>query len=84
MFFLHFRNFGLLSFGEEAEEDEETNVHVQRNAGKAKSLHDVVDSPNLRKEPVKVEKNSFDIKMKFQAMKHQRLKRRKKAKKKIE
>lgn len=53
-FFL-FRNFGLLSFGEEAEEDEvETNEFVQKNAGKAKSLHDVVDDPKLSKEPVKV------------------------------
>lgn len=50
-----FRNFGLLSFGEEAEEDEvETNEFVQKNAGKAKSLHDVVDDPKLSKEPVKV------------------------------
>ncbi|XP_013114732.1 spliceosome-associated protein CWC27 homolog [Stomoxys calcitrans] len=49
------KNFGLLSFGEEAEEDEvETTVFVQKNAGKAKSLHDVVDDPKLSKEPIKV------------------------------
>ncbi|XP_005181238.1 spliceosome-associated protein CWC27 homolog [Musca domestica] len=49
------KNFGLLSFGEEAEEDEvETTEFVQKNAGKAKSLHDVVDDPKLSKEPVKV------------------------------
>ncbi|KAM7356547.1 spliceosome-associated protein CWC27 homolog [Cochliomyia hominivorax] len=47
------KNFGLLSFGEEAEEDEvETNEFVQKNAGKAKSLHDVVDDPKLSKEPI--------------------------------
>lgn len=45
------KNFGLLSFGNEAEEDEEeTNVFVQKNAGKAKSTHDVLDDPKLSKE----------------------------------
>ncbi|XP_073836105.1 spliceosome-associated protein CWC27 homolog isoform X2 [Musca autumnalis] len=53
------KNFGLLSFGEEAEEDEvETTEFVQKNAGKAKSLHDVVDDPKLSKEPVKVKLES--------------------------
>ncbi|XP_017095223.2 spliceosome-associated protein CWC27 homolog [Drosophila bipectinata] len=51
------KNFGLLSFGEEAEGDEEeTNVYVKKNAGKAKSLHDNVDDPKLSKEPVRVPK----------------------------
>ncbi|XP_050742260.1 spliceosome-associated protein CWC27 homolog isoform X2 [Drosophila biarmipes] len=50
-------NFGLLSFGEEAEGDEEeTNVYVKKNAGKAKSLHDVTDDPKLSKEPIRVPK----------------------------
>lgn len=45
------RNFGLLSFGEEAEEDEsETIDFVQKNATKSKSVHDVVDDPKLSKE----------------------------------
>lgn len=45
------KNFGLLSFGNEAEEDEEeTNVFVQKNAGKAKSTHDVLDDPKLSKD----------------------------------
>lgn len=49
------KNFGLLSFGEEAEGDEEeTNVYVKKNAGKAKSLHDVTDDPKLSKEPIRV------------------------------
>ncbi|KAI9588760.1 spliceosome-associated protein CWC27 homolog [Glossina fuscipes] len=53
------KNFGLLSFGEEAEEDEEkTNQFMQKNAGKAKSLHDAVDDPNLSKEPVRVISNA--------------------------
>lgn len=57
--FIYFRNFGLLSFGEEAEEDEvETNEFVQKNAGKAKSLHDVVDDPKLSKEPIKVKEEN--------------------------
>ncbi|XP_017080156.2 spliceosome-associated protein CWC27 homolog [Drosophila eugracilis] len=51
------KNFGLLSFGEEAEGDEEeTNVYVKKNAGKAKSLHDVTDDPKLSKEPIRVPK----------------------------
>eukprot|EP00099_Drosophila_melanogaster_P021316 NP_648508.1 uncharacterized protein Dmel_CG10907 [Drosophila melanogaster] len=51
------KNFGLLSFGEEAEGDEEeTNVYVKQNAGKAKSLHDVTDDPKLSKEPIRVPK----------------------------
>lgn len=29
-------------------------MFVQKNAGKAKSLHDVVDDPKLSKEPIKV------------------------------
>ncbi|XP_067643740.1 spliceosome-associated protein CWC27 homolog [Eurosta solidaginis] len=50
------KNFGLLSFGAEAEEDEEeTNEFVQKNAGKAKSMHDVVDDPKLSKEVVRLE-----------------------------
>uniref|UniRef100_A0A0A1XA14 Spliceosome-associated protein CWC27 homolog n=1 Tax=Zeugodacus cucurbitae TaxID=28588 RepID=A0A0A1XA14_ZEUCU len=50
------KNFGLLSFGEEAEEDEEeTNQFVQKNAGKAKSMHDVVDDPKLSKDALPIE-----------------------------
>lgn len=46
-----FRNFGLLSFGEEAEEDEEeTDSFVQKNAGKPKSTHDILDDPKLSKQ----------------------------------
>lgn len=45
------RNFGLLSFGEEAEEDEEeTESYVQKFAGKSKSTHDVLDDPTLSRE----------------------------------
>lgn len=33
-----------------------TNEYVQKNSGKAKSLHDVVTDPLLSKEPIKVEK----------------------------
>lgn len=52
-----FRNFGLLSFGEEAEEDEaETNQYVQKNAAKPKSVHDVGDDPSLSKQTLAIEK----------------------------
>ncbi|XP_068149711.1 spliceosome-associated protein CWC27 homolog [Drosophila tropicalis] len=51
------KNFGLLSFGEEAEDDEqETNVYVKKNAGKAKSLHDATDDPKLSKEAIQIPK----------------------------
>lgn len=54
------RNFGLLSFGEEAEEDEtETNDFVQKNASKSKSVHDVIDDPKLSKEALQVEKQKL-------------------------
>lgn len=55
------RNFGLLSFGEEAEEDEtETNDFVQKNATKSKSVHDVINDPKLSKEAVQIEKSRKD------------------------
>lgn len=52
-----FRNFGLLSFGEEAEEDEtETNDFVQKNSSKSKSVHDAIDDPRLSKQAIQIEK----------------------------
>uniref|UniRef100_A0A182PA05 Spliceosome-associated protein CWC27 homolog n=1 Tax=Anopheles epiroticus TaxID=199890 RepID=A0A182PA05_9DIPT len=46
------KNFGLLSFGDEAEEEElESQVYVQKNAsGRGKSSHDVLDDPKLSKQ----------------------------------
>jgi peptidyl-prolyl cis-trans isomerase SDCCAG10 len=45
------KNFGLLSFGEEAEGDEEeTTKFVQKTSGKAKSTHDLLNDPKLSKE----------------------------------
>ncbi|XP_053684662.1 spliceosome-associated protein CWC27 homolog [Sabethes cyaneus] len=46
------KNYGLLSFGDEAEEEEqETNDFVQKNmAGKGKSSHDVLDDSTLSKQ----------------------------------
>ena len=41
--FFH-RNFGLLSFGEEAEEDE---GEAQEYRGKPKSTHDLLEDPKL-------------------------------------
>lgn len=56
-----YRNFGLLSFGEEAEEDEaETHNFVQKNASKSKSMHDVVDDPKLSKQTAAIEKQADD------------------------
>lgn len=51
------RNFGLLSFGEEAEEDEtETNDFVQKNSSKSKSVHDAIDDPRLSKQAIQIDK----------------------------
>ncbi|KAE8746355.1 hypothetical protein FOCC_FOCC007027 [Frankliniella occidentalis] len=46
------KNFKLLSFGEEAEEDEEqVNSVNEKLSGKGKSTHDVLDDPNLSSVP---------------------------------
>lgn len=51
------KNFGLLSFGEEAEEDEEETIEfVKKSSGKAKSMHDAVEDPKLSRETLKLEK----------------------------
>ena len=42
------RNFKLLSFGEEAEEDEEEMNEANRMySGRSKSTHDLLDDPHL-------------------------------------
>ncbi|XP_050403420.1 spliceosome-associated protein CWC27 homolog [Patella vulgata] len=46
------KNFNLLSFGEEAEEDEEENVQVTKDLKiKSKSSHDLTDDPRLSSKP---------------------------------
>lgn len=51
-----FRNFKLLSFGEEAEEDEEELIDaVKVFSGRPKSTHDVLKDPHLSSEPAVVE-----------------------------
>ncbi|XP_034237276.1 spliceosome-associated protein CWC27 homolog [Thrips palmi] len=46
------KNFKLLSFGEEAEEDEEQVTSVnEKYSGKGKSTHDVLDDPSLSSVP---------------------------------
>ena len=46
--FICCRNFSLLSFGEEAEEEEEElNQANQQFSGKSKSTHDVLNDPKL-------------------------------------
>lgn len=53
------KNFGLLSFGDEAEEDEvETNHFVKLNSGKSKSTHDVLDDPKLSKTPIEMKEGT--------------------------
>lgn len=57
---IDFRNFGLLSFGEEAEEDEEeTENFVKKTGGKSKSTHDVLDDPSLSKKTGHVDKSGM-------------------------
>lgn len=49
----------MLSFGEEAEEDEaETHDFVQKNTTKSKSVHDVIDDPKLSKQTVVIDKQN--------------------------
>ncbi|XP_055629468.1 spliceosome-associated protein CWC27 homolog [Toxorhynchites rutilus septentrionalis] len=59
------KNYGLLSFGDEAEvEEEETNQFVQKNiTGKSKSSHDVLDDPKLSKQAVDVKSKSSKSKI---------------------
>ncbi|CAH8659395.1 unnamed protein product [Heterobilharzia americana] len=52
---LVFRNFSLLSFGEEAEEEEEVvNTVVEKFRQKGKSAHDLLSDPRLSSIPVTV------------------------------
>lgn len=53
------KNYGLLSFGDEAEEEEqETNDFVQKNmTGKGKSSHDVLDDSTLSKQAIPEQKS---------------------------
>lgn len=52
LFLLLLRNFKLLSFGEEAEEDEEENVEANKKySGRSKSTHDLLQDPNLSSLP---------------------------------
>ncbi|CAG5125701.1 unnamed protein product [Candidula unifasciata] len=54
------KNFSLLSFGEEAEEDEEQTFKASKKfSGKSKSSHDLTDDPDLSSVPV-VEVESAD------------------------
>lgn len=56
------KNFKLLSFGEEAEEDEEQVASVnEKLGGRGKSTHDVLDDPNLSSIPaVEIQKGEAD------------------------
>lgn len=48
----YYRNFNLLSFGEEAEEDEEESVILNKKfSNKGKSAHDHLTDPKLSAEP---------------------------------
>uniref|UniRef100_A0A1Q3F6N8 Spliceosome-associated protein CWC27 homolog n=1 Tax=Culex tarsalis TaxID=7177 RepID=A0A1Q3F6N8_CULTA len=61
------KNYGLLSFGDEAEEEEqETNEFVQKSAfsGKSKSSHDVLDDPKLSKQAIDVKAGGSKAKAK--------------------
>jgi len=56
-----FRNFKLLSFGEEAEEDEEELIDaIKVFSGRPKSTHDVLQDPQLSSEPAVIDNNLND------------------------
>ncbi|CAH1999798.1 unnamed protein product [Acanthoscelides obtectus] len=86
------KNFKLLSFGEEAEEDEEESTKQnQKYVGKGKSSHDVLDDPKLssetqpldsdikdeEKEENDTEEQLDSIRKKFKAAKESKLKSKK-------
>ncbi|KAF2879331.1 hypothetical protein ILUMI_26842 [Ignelater luminosus] len=53
------KNFKLLSFGQEAEEDEEESTSASKKySGKSKSTHDVLDDPKLSSETTRTEENT--------------------------
>lgn len=56
------RNYKLLSFGEEAEEDEEETAEASKAfSGRSKSTHDVLDDPKLSSFPaVETDKDDKD------------------------
>lgn len=55
------KNFKLLSFGEEAEEDEEELIDaVKVFSGRPKSTHDVLKDPQLSSEPAVIENDLID------------------------
>lgn len=61
IYFLNFRNFKLLSFGEEAEEDEEELIDVVKEySGRPKSTHDVLKDPQLSSEPAVIDNELTD------------------------
>jgi peptidyl-prolyl cis-trans isomerase SDCCAG10 len=52
VYFFPLRNFKLLSFGEEAEEDEEETSEANRKySGRSKSTHDILNDPGLSAVP---------------------------------
>lgn len=60
-----FRNFKLLSFGDEAEEDEiETSEVITQFTGKSKSTHDVLNDPKLSSKTVDDEEDLEEVKNK--------------------
>ncbi|XP_022169625.1 peptidyl-prolyl cis-trans isomerase CWC27 homolog [Myzus persicae] len=55
------KNFKLLSFGEEAEEDEEELIDVVKEfSGRPKSTHDVLQDPQLSSEPAIIDNELTD------------------------
>lgn len=56
-----FRNFKLLSFGEEAEEDEEELIDVVKEfSGRPKSTHDILKDPQLSSVPAVMDNELTD------------------------
>lgn len=61
IYFHNFRNFKLLSFGEEAEEDEEELIDVVKEySGRPKSTHDVLKDPQLSSVPAVIDNELTD------------------------
>lgn len=61
--YYNFRNFKLLSFGDEAEEDEiETSTEITKYSRKIKSTHDVLNDPKLSSKTIIDEENFEEVK----------------------
>lgn len=82
---MFYRNFKLLSFGQEAEEDEEqTTVANSQFAGKSKSTHDVLNDPKLSALPAVGTLDNPEIELTEEEIEQKRLEELENVRKKLQ